>query len=604
MSFNDLLEDILEDEISLVVKELEFYKDPFQRSIDEFLGINLVDYKTNQFLFKADVENSFQRLIFYYMDENMLKSLGVTRPTIQIFELLSTFGANDEDVPNWYKKYGISFYSKAFAQSGKAVFSYRFKKNAVELLDKKMKSYQEENVFKEHYAKLLNYITKTKIPKKYMDFDKKFLLRLEQVMTSKPFYKRYKTKFAVDLDDIGRKSLFTELKVKLDLLEPSGKLSNKILLTYIGSQFTTIMSQLQGNNPNTQKFLKAASTESITQIIKKIQSDPNSEYHGMLKNVLGAVGNVQNLQNKLATIIIEINNRAIKEFTDIGIEMTVFNTNAAVEEATPLLVQNPKYGFSAFMKNPKFLKFVKISVVAFQVSTLFYGVFNWKDMNVVITSSSLFYDIVAFGLRRYSARILAILASKTIVKKVFNFVSLGITGIITKYAPPKVLSFLGKVGTVISVLFLSYSIGDLIANPPKNGIQAAIKALEIGIDLFSLFIACVAASSVSLFIPLVAAAVVIAIVVVVPLISIVNDILNFLEAYDAFDRIWEPISPEYLIPDNEYATLCNGFIDRYTSRYPLPYNERQCYQKYYTHSSIRKLYLIQSDGCMSKPGIQ
>ncbi|EFA83124.1 hypothetical protein PPL_03914 [Heterostelium album PN500] len=181
---------------------------------------------------------------------------------------------------------------------------------------------------------------------------------------------------------------FNELKSKLDLLNPTYKLSNDILSSYV---FGGMAYYISGNIRNCPS-VKSIYYNTILKVLKRIRKNPTNKYNEM-------VGLITNTQAgdvvKASTVISQMFNKVTLEPLNAfkNINTLQFLTKATV---LPFKATNVDPAFNDLKANAVFLQFINALYCACVMGTIAYGLFNQSlevfDLSVLYAGSALFVD--------------------------------------------------------------------------------------------------------------------------------------------------------------------------------------------------------------------
>ncbi|EFA83116.1 hypothetical protein PPL_03906 [Heterostelium album PN500] len=181
---------------------------------------------------------------------------------------------------------------------------------------------------------------------------------------------------------------FNELKSKLDLLNPTYRLSNDILSSYIFAGLAFYISSNMKNCPS----VKSIYYNTILKVLKRILKNPDNKYNAIATGIANLqAGDVVKTTEVISQMFFKVTLEPVNSIKNIN--TLLFMTKAS---ALPIKAANVDAAFITYRTNPAFYQFINGLYCTCVLGTIAYGLFNPSldhfDLSVLYAGQALYVD--------------------------------------------------------------------------------------------------------------------------------------------------------------------------------------------------------------------
>ncbi|KYR02565.1 hypothetical protein DLAC_00004 [Tieghemostelium lacteum] len=334
--------------------------------------LKLSTYVDKVDIVKEKADAWFVELVNYHQSDLALKAMGITKPTPSA-DLLAL--ATDDKVKEFYTKYGKLWLLKALQSSSETTL-YKYKIN-IEQVNDDLNSITGNTMFTKQ-TMMINFLAvKEKAPQflPFISYSANLIEKVKDQLLLQDSIDKY-LKEAVT-DQVKNKDVaneydqyrFNELKTKLDLLDPTFALSNKVLSVYNCALYAFITSA----KPNDTPIVRKIYTQNILRQLKKIYRNEDNEFHTLVGEMKASYGGaLTKLAHKLSSAF----------FTHMNSNLSnTINPEHVVTLETVLLMKESSANALKLPANESFYKFGNALLVSCQLASIAYGFLNYNKLN-------------------------------------------------------------------------------------------------------------------------------------------------------------------------------------------------------------------------------
>ncbi|KYR02564.1 hypothetical protein DLAC_00003 [Tieghemostelium lacteum] len=336
--------------------------------VNNFLNISTFDANTKIDIVKEKSQKYFVDILNYY---NNFSAIGTLNPDVQ--ELLK-----DEKAAEFYKEYAqVWFLQTIYHTEGAAEYKSSIRCGTVEneLDDLTLNSMLTKQTMMLYFIALKELVPQI-LPYIYhrATFNAKVRSTLfVDVTGAQAKAIQYISNLVATVDNSTELDQFKtlELKSKLDLLNPTYRLSNDV----IGSMAYTALAFSLSNCFQSCAFTKAVYYQTTLKVLKRILKNPSNQFLGLVNTIVNTFGDVIKASQSITELFNKVSlqpKRTIK-----NLNMLTFITKSTVLLFKAATVDST---FDPIKPDPLFYKFLNGLLCACQIGTIAYGLYNHEDM--------------------------------------------------------------------------------------------------------------------------------------------------------------------------------------------------------------------------------